>query len=183
MKAIFSIATLLLSVTLSFAQTQIALNSQISVEMPSGTVKFADTENLKIMKESFGEDLTKTLAKNTEVYKLDDIIFRFKVLDKFPANYIENVNRAFDIIYGKGSNPLYAGKELKYTGYQKISKNSGDGKVVYALYESDKKAGADFHYYNSLQKVAFSVSIDYPATDKAKILHIIDRLIETVIIK
>lgn len=174
---------MLLSITSSFAQAQTALNSKISVEMPSGIVKFADTENLKIMKESFGEELTKTLTKNTEVYKLDDIIFRFKVLDKFPANYIENVNKAFDNIYGKGSNPQYAGKKLKYKGYQKMSKNVGDGKVVYALYETDKKATADVHYYNPLKKVAFSVKIEYPATDKAKILRIIDRLVETITIK
>jgi len=183
MRIIFFSVALLLSVTLGVAQTIVSLDSKINLELPSGAVKFADTENLNKMKEAFGEQLAQTLTKNTEVYKLDNIIFRFKVLEKFPSTYIENVNKVFDNSYGRSTSALYSREKQLYKNYQKISKNAGDGKVVYALYDTDDNARVDFHYYNPIKKVVFSLNIEYPKTHKVKVLGAVDRMIETIVVK
>jgi hypothetical protein len=182
MKIKLTLFVLIISVTMVVAQNEIALNTKISFDMPKGTVKFEDAENVRKLKGAFGDEIAQTLRKNTTVFRYENIVFRFKVVDNAPANFIQNSGKALDNVYGKDTQTMAKSKEKLYKGYSKNSRNLDNGKVVFAVYQEENKSVLNFSYYSSAKSVAFGGRIVYDANDREEVRQIFDKLCNSIII-
>ena len=94
------------------AQVKIQLSDSISFSMPTGTAKFYDEEFFKSWETTFSKEFADRWYKTYEIYKFEDIIFRFispkiKVKNSNPVNYdayISKTSKSLDDIFGSKSN-------------------------------------------------------------------------------
>ena len=166
------------------AQTKLQPTDSISFSMPTGTAKFYDEEFFKSFEKTFSKEFADRWYKTYEIYKFEDIIFRFispkiKLKNSKPVNYdatyILKTSKSLDDIFGSKANAHL------YKNYSRETNTINGNEVVIASYQDSKGLLTyKFACFSPSKRKSFSGEVVGKSDDNVQITKILNDLFKSV---